>query len=99
MRQVHEARKTRTMLTVTLYSRPGCCLCEEMEAIVRAVQKDRRNEIPFQIEKVDISTDPELNSRFSLEIPVLYINGQFAFMYELRADELRQRLAHARKDA
>jgi glutaredoxin len=102
MRQVHEARKIRTMLTVTLYSRPGCCLCEEMEAIVRAVQKDRRNEIPeipFQIEKIDISTDPELNSRFSLEIPVLYINGQFAFMYELRADELRQRLAHARKDA
>jgi len=64
-----------------------------MEAIVRAVQ----NEIPFHIEKVDISTDPELNTRFSLEVPVLYINGQFAFMYELSAHELSQRLTHARK--
>ena len=87
------------MLTVTLYSRPGCCLCEDMEAIVRAVQNDKQDEISFHLEKVDISTDPALNTRFSLEIPVLYINGQFAFMYELSAPELRQRLAHAQKDA
>lgn len=92
MRQSH---KVRNMLTVTLYSRPGCCLCEEMEAIVRALQ----NEIPFQIKKVDISTDPKLNTRFSLEIPVLYINGHFAFMYELSEAELRQRLTRERKDA
>ena len=82
------------MLTVTLYTRPGCYLCEEMEAIVRVVQ----NEIPFEIKTVDISTDPQLYTRFSLEIPVLYINGKFGFMYELSTAELRQRLSGERKD-
>jgi len=76
------------MLTLTLYSRPDCSLCDEMEAVLLKVRRD----IPFQLEKIDISTDPELNRRFSLEIPVLYINGQPAFMYDLTADELRQRL-------
>ena len=76
------------MLTLTLYSRPDCSLCDGMKAVLLEVQRD----IPFQIEEIDISTDPALNTRFSLEIPVLYINGQFAFMYELSADELRQRL-------
>ncbi len=85
------------MLTVTLYSRPGCCLCEEMAAVVRQVQNEMQNETPFQIEEVDISTDPELNIRFSLEIPLLYINGQRAFMYELSAQELRQRLVQESK--
>jgi glutaredoxin len=76
------------MLTLTLYSRPDCSLCDEMEAVLLEVRQD----IPFQLEKIDISTDPELNRRFSLEIPVLYINGRPAFMYDLTADELRQRL-------
>lgn len=76
------------MLTLTLYARPDCALCDAMEATLRVVQ----GEIPFQLEKIDISTNSVLQDQFSLEIPVLYINGQPAFMYALTADELRQRL-------
>lgn len=83
------------MLTLTLYSRPDCSLCDAMQATLRVVQ----GEIPFQLEKIDISTDPELKRRFSLEIPVLYINGQPAFMYELSAHELRQRLVQESQGA
>ncbi|MBI3301407.1 MAG: glutaredoxin family protein [Deltaproteobacteria bacterium] len=77
------------MLTLTLYSRPDCCLCEEMKAVLTQVQRD----IPFALEQIDISIDPELESRFGQEIPVLFVNGRKACKYRLTASELRRRLA------
>jgi len=52
--------------------------------------------IPFTLEQIDISTDPELESRFGQEIPVLFVNGRKAFKYRLTAGELRRRLARER---
>ena len=80
------------MLTLTLYSRADCCLCEEMKAVLAQVQEN----IPFALEQIDISTDPELESRFGQEIPVLFVNGHKAFKYRLTAGELRRRLARER---
>ena len=80
------------MLTLTLYSRADCCLCEEMKAVLAQVQEN----IPFTLEQIDISTDPELESRFGQEIPVLFVNGRKAFQYRLTAGELRRRLARER---
>jgi glutaredoxin len=77
------------MLTLTLYSRHDCCLCEEMKAVLVQV----RQGIPFALEEIDISTDPELETRFGQEIPVLFVNGRKAFKYRLTAGELRRRLA------
>ena len=77
------------MLTLTLYSRHDCCLCEEMKAVLAQV----RQGIPFALEEIDISTDPELETRFGQEIPVLFVNGRKAFKYRLTAGELRRRLA------
>ncbi|TMA58633.1 MAG: glutaredoxin family protein [Deltaproteobacteria bacterium] len=80
------------MLTLTLYSRADCCLCEEMKAVLAQVQED----LPFTLEQIDISTDPELESRFGQEIPVLFVNGRKAFKYRLTAGELRRRLVRER---
>ena len=80
------------MLTLTLYSRADCCLCEEMKVVLAQVQED----LPFTLEQIDISTDPELESRFGQEIPVLFVNGHKAFKYRLTAGELRRRLARER---
>jgi len=77
------------MLTLTLYSRPDCCLCEEMKAVLAQVRRD----ISFDLEEINISTDPELEARFGQEIPVLFVNGRKAFKYHLTASELRRRLA------
>ena len=66
-----------------------------MQAILPEVQADT----PFRLETIDISTDPELRARFGLEIPLLYINGQRAFRYELSAAELRQRLSQEQASA
>lgn len=80
---------------LTLYSRPGCCLCDDMKAIVSEVQADTA----FSVTEIDISTQPELEARFGQDIPVLFINGRKAFKYRLTAGALRRRLHRAGAEA
>lgn len=54
-------------LDVTLYERPGCHLCEETHRALRRIGLDR----PLAIERVDISTDPVLERRYLVRIPVV----------------------------
>jgi glutaredoxin len=75
-------------IALTLYSRPGCHLCEEMKEIVAAVAP----ELDCTVSEVDISGEPELEARYAAEIPVLLINGRKAFKYRLTQRELRKRL-------
>ena len=74
------------MIAITIYSRPGCHLCDEMKAVVqRAV---RRSAAPASIEEIDVSTDPELEARYGVEIPVLVVNGKRAAKYRVAEDAL-----------
>ena len=77
------------MIAVTIYSRPGCHLCDDMKALVHKVAR----EIPLSIEEIDISTDAALEAEFGLEIPVLFVEGKKAAKYRVGEDELRRILA------
>ncbi len=55
------------MRSLTLYGKPGCCLCDEAREAVAAV----RLEQPFDLEEVDVSLDPALRRRYGERIPVL----------------------------
>jgi len=59
---------------------------------MKAVLAQVRQGIPFALEEIDISADPELEARFGQEIPVLFVNSRKAFKYRLTAGELRRRL-------
>jgi glutaredoxin len=74
--------------SVTLYGKPGCCLCDDAREVVAAV----RRELPFELEEVDVSIDPALMREYGERIPVLKLDGDELF--ELRVDpaELRDRL-------
>jgi len=74
------------MIALTLYSRPGCHLCDEMKAIVERVARTS-TPVPT-IEIIDISSDPELEALYGLEIPVLLVNGKKAAKYRVTEDEL-----------
>lgn len=78
---------------VTLYTRPGCHLCEEarMEMIAAGCED------AFTLEEVNIDEDPALKELYGWEIPVILINGIKAFKYRLTAREFRQKLARHRK--
>jgi hypothetical protein len=56
---------------ITLYSRPGCHLCENAEARIRRVL--RRAASGLRV--VNILEDQELEDRYVFRIPVLSING------------------------
>jgi glutaredoxin len=77
--------------TLTLYSRPGCHLCDEMKAIVKRVALMVTDE-PITIEEIDISTDPALETQYGLEIPVLFVEGKKAAKYRVTEGELTRLL-------
>ena len=74
---------------LTLYSRPGCHLCDDMKATVRRVAR----EVPLLLEEVDISTDPAFEAQYGVEIPVLLVDGKKAAKYRIDEDGLRRILA------
>jgi len=78
-------------LRLTIYSRPGCHLCEEMKDVVRRVIGSTGAAVA--IEEIDISTDPNLETCYGLEIPVLLVNGKKAAKYRVGEEELRRMLA------
>jgi hypothetical protein len=78
------------VIALTLYSRPGCHLCDEMKAIVDRVTRSIAE--PSTLDVVDISIDADLESRYGLEIPVLLVNGRKAAKYRVREEELRRLL-------
>ncbi len=73
---------------VTLYTRKGCCLCDDAKQVLAAA----RRRASFQLEEVDIDTDPRLQQLYNEEVPVIAINGVKAFKYRLTADEFLRKL-------
>jgi glutaredoxin len=68
-------------MQLTIYSRPGCHLCDEMKAVVERVARSAAQ--PLTIEEIDISTDPALEARYGVEIPVLMIDGKKVAKYRV----------------
>lgn len=60
------------MIQLTLLSRPGCHLCEEMRREVDALLGSR----PHEWDVIDVGTDPDLLLRYGDSIPVLFVNGR-----------------------
>jgi glutaredoxin len=54
-------------LSITLYERAGCHLCDEAHRALRRIGLDR----PLAIARVDIRSDPTLELRYVVRIPVL----------------------------
>jgi glutaredoxin len=63
--------------TVTLYSRPGCHLCDDAREVLERV----RARAPFTLEEVDIETDDALHARYLERIPVVALDGEELFDY------------------
>ena len=61
----------RSILKLTLYSRPGCHLCDDMVTELADCLGDR----PYQLDIVDINSDPEFQTRYAARIPLLMLDG------------------------
>ena len=77
------------MIVLTLYSKPGCHLCDDMKSVIEKVAAS----VPFSLEEIDISADAHLEQLYGLEIPVLMVDGKKAAKYRVTEAELRRMLA------
>ena len=75
---------------VTVYTRVGCGLCRQAERIVAT--EARRAEVSH----VDVDSDPELQARFGVRVPVVTVDGVEVAELELAAGTVRRAVRVAR---
>ena len=76
------------MKTVTLYTRPGCHLCDEARAKLLAL----RRRTPFTLEEIDIEQDDALHRAYLERIPVIHLDGEHVSDYFVDEAALAARL-------
>ncbi len=77
---------------ITLYSKPGCHLCEDAAATIGRISDDTG---AGWIE-IDIFSDPDLVDEYAEMIPVILLDGRMHGYYRVEEDRLRRDLAHGR---
>ena len=75
-------------MTVTLYTRRGCHLCDDAKQAIAAARRRRA----FDYEEFDIDTDAKLVQLYNEEVPVIAIDGRKAFKYRITTDDLLKKL-------
>jgi glutaredoxin len=78
-----------TVPAVTLYSRPGCHLCDEARAEILAI---RRALPAFDLREVDIETDERLLRTYLERIPVVEVDGEIVSELVFDSPRLRGKL-------
>jgi uncharacterized membrane protein len=78
------------MISVTLYSRAGCKLCEKAEADLHALQET----IPHKLTVIDIDSETSFRDAYALEIPVVEV-GPFKLQAPFTIQELQMTLGAA----
>jgi glutaredoxin len=73
-----------TRPTVTLYTKPGCHLCEAVEQVIAQVARRR----PLNVVLRNILDDAFDFERYQYEIPVVLLDGVEIARYRLTAGEL-----------
>jgi len=77
------------MALVTLYTSPGCHLCDEALGALLRVREDH----PFELLERDITRDDDLHLAYLERVPVVTLDGEELFDYFVEEDVLRSRLA------
>jgi hypothetical protein len=68
-----------------VYSRAGCCLCEQMlEELAQLL-----GAAATHVQVVDIGSDAELERKYGSRIPVLMADGEFVCAYHLDHQRLQ----------
>jgi glutaredoxin len=77
---------------VTLYTRPGCHLCEEAKTAIAPVLR----EFAGVLREVNIDKDAVLKERYGLDIPVIFIGARKAAKHRVDLQQFRRQLEQAK---
>lgn len=76
------------MAHVQLYTRQRCHLCDVAKEALDRV----RTAEPFELEIIDVDTDPTLVDKYGLEVPVILVDGKKVAKYRVDEAALLKRL-------
>jgi glutaredoxin len=81
------------MVTVTVYSRHGCHLCESAEKTINSLAEG----LEFSVEVLYIDGDAELEKLYGTEVPVIHINGEHHDFYRVDPERFKTSLEKYRQ--
>ena len=81
------------MTVVTVFSRHGCHLCD----VAMDQLESMRNELNFEIEKIFIDGDSELEKLYGEQVPVIHIDGVHHDFFKVDPERFRASLEKHRQ--
>ena len=73
---------------VTIYSRPGCHLCEEAKTQLAPLVK----EFGTRLTEINIDEDPQLRARYDYDVPVIFLGARKAAKHRVDLVQFRRQL-------
>ena len=76
---------------VTLYTRPGCYLCDEAKAAIAPILR----ELGAVLREVNVDEDEILKERYGWDVPVIFIGPHKAAKHRVDLAQFRRQLRDA----
>jgi glutaredoxin len=77
------------MFRITIFSRPGCHLCEQVEQLISKTARRRKD---MQIEIRNICEDPGEFELYQFDVPVIFLNNREIARHRLTEEQLETAL-------
>lgn len=77
------------MKRITLFTQPGCHLCDRAKDVIRGV----RRHVAFEFEEKNILDDAALYACHKNDIPVIFLNGREIARHQISPKQLRDALS------
>ena len=81
------------MTVITVFSRHGCHLCEVATEVLESMQK----ELNYEINKIYIDGDLELEKLYGEQVPVIHIDGVHHDFFKVDPERFRSSLEKHRQ--
>jgi glutaredoxin len=81
-------------LDVTLYTRPGCHLCEEAKAQIGPVLR----RFGAHLHEINIENDEVLRQLYALDVPVIFLGRRKVAKHRVDVQQFKRQLEQARRD-
>jgi glutaredoxin len=72
----------------TIYSRPGCHLCEEVKSQIAPLLKA----FGARLTEINIDEDPELRARYDYDVPVVFLGARKVAKHRVDVAQFRRQL-------
>ena len=77
---------------LTIYSRPGCHLCEEVKKQIAPLV----SKFGARLREINIDQDPVLRTRYNEDVPVLFLGPHKVAKHKVNLDQLKRQLERAK---